>query len=221
MTSYCIIGDLHGDHYWKKIIKENKVDRYIFLGDYFDSLYNTVDKCLAHNSQLFSFASQRDDITLLLGNHDYHYMGYTDSRYSGYNRLAADKYRALLDAYYELFKIVEIISFDGQEIILSHAGVTQTFLREHHTTLEDLNKVWVQSPEIFDFIYKPGASPYGNDSFQGPLWVRPQALLEDMIPGYQQIVGHTNSKEVVIEDGGNLIIVCTHREENNFILLKG
>ena len=32
-----LIGDLHGRNIWKKIVWEEAADRYVFMGDYFDS----------------------------------------------------------------------------------------------------------------------------------------------------------------------------------------
>lgn len=55
--------------------------------------------------------------------------------------------------------------------------------------------------------------PYGNDPLNGPLWVRPEALMSDMYKDFDndvhevtiwtQIVGHTTCKRPIIahEDG--------------------
>jgi hypothetical protein len=54
-------------------------------------------------------------------------------------------------------------------------------------------------------------SAYGDDIIQGPLWVRPQSLLEDGL-NYIHIVGHTqkrNITSVLDENNYGYILVDT------------
>ena len=76
MKKTIAIGDIHGRKNWKKIVEEHPDDRIVFLGDYcdpydqmrnFDVLNNLLD--------IIELKKKRkDDIILLLGNHDMHYI---------------------------------------------------------------------------------------------------------------------------------------------------
>lgn len=47
------IGDVHGRSIWKDIVAQEKADRVIFIGDYFDS-FDTTNTYLVHNNNEFS-----------------------------------------------------------------------------------------------------------------------------------------------------------------------
>ena len=88
MGKLVIIGDIHSRAVWRKIVNDNPdADKFIFLGDYFDS----HEKKYYPSKQVFNFKeilklqeSLGDDrVILLLGNHDYHYMN-SQKHYTGY-----------------------------------------------------------------------------------------------------------------------------------------
>jgi len=71
------IGDIHGRSIWKQIVEQEKPDRVIFVGDYFDSFdIPGIDQI--HNfKEIIHFKKTSGiEVVLLVGNHDYHYMGY-------------------------------------------------------------------------------------------------------------------------------------------------
>jgi hypothetical protein len=57
----------------------------------------------------------------------------------------------------------------------------------------DINECFTENPGILAFC---GFDRSGNDITQGPLWIRPESLISDALPGYSQIVGHTPVKDI-------------------------
>jgi hypothetical protein len=94
-----------------------------------------------------------------------------------------------------------------QEILFTHAGVSSIWLEmnygrwqdEYATIAEVVNDLWKHKPDSFLFN---GRDPYGNDTYQTPIWIRPPALMrangtfkKDII----QVVGHTKVDKIDIE----------------------
>ena len=82
MKKRIIIGDIHGNKEWKQIVKRHDdADEFIFVGDYLDPYrkgkrqVEDLQKCAENFKKIINFkAENRDRVTLLLGNHDYHYL---------------------------------------------------------------------------------------------------------------------------------------------------
>jgi predicted phosphodiesterase len=196
-VTYLILGDIHGDKFWKSAMEKHEdAQHIIFLGDYCDPDGVSPPECLDNMVEIFELAKANPQrIHLLLGNHDYHYLGYTSSEYSRYNRRYAPDYEKTLKEYFGLFKMVQILNLPNAKFIVSHAGVSKTFLEDNRLTALEINQAWAKTPGIFDFkeFGENGffSERHGNDRYQSPIWIRPPALLSDMVPGYNQIVGHT------------------------------
>ena len=71
-----VLGDIHGSTYWKTVVEENPACRYIFLGDYLDPYEKIPRNQLINNlKKIIQLKKERnDDVILLLGNHDMHYI---------------------------------------------------------------------------------------------------------------------------------------------------
>ena len=75
-----MIGDIHGRDTWKQIIaQEPDAYRIVFLGDYFDSFDIKGVEQLHNFNEIIKFKQEtHQDVIMLFGNHDYHYMpGFT------------------------------------------------------------------------------------------------------------------------------------------------
>ena len=70
-----VLGDTHGRNIWKDIVAQEKADRVIFIGDYFDS-YDLEPAIQQHNFKEIIEFKEKDEceVILLVGNHDYHYL---------------------------------------------------------------------------------------------------------------------------------------------------
>jgi len=205
MNKWIAIGDIHGRTDWKQIveIELHKVDRIIFVGDYFDSFDIPMLDQIRNFNEIVKFAREYPEkVVLLIGNHDYHYLSVGET-YSGFNPTYAmgiehDYLRPNLD----LFKICHT----EDRFLFSHAGITKTWLKNFLIGVDDidseLNGFWQYKQHVFGWRRNPSkkmsayTDHYGDNIWQGPLWVRPDSLNSDRIEGYTQIVGHTESDRI-------------------------
>lgn len=203
MNKTVFIGDIHGLTIWKDIVKqEQDADRFIFVGDYFDSFHIPGIEQISNFKDIVEFKETSDkEVILLLGNHDHHYL--VDERYSGFQpALCWD----LAHIIRENLKHTQIV-FEFDSILCSHAGISPVWLNNHipkwnkETLVNDINELYKYRPRDFNFSHE-GYDPYGNHPSQGPLWIRPNALMESnkgddgLKKKYIQIVGHTQQDDI-------------------------
>lgn len=194
-----VLGDIHGHNTWKDIIEKETFDKVVFLGDYLDSF--TLDyKVIAENFRnIIEYKKKLGDKCILLyGNHDHSY--YNSERCSGYKSEAHTTYKLLLDELFEN-KLIDLIHIQD-DIIISHAGISEYWLN-NIANIEDVKDLSLYTINLNKLNWNDdmGYSPSGNTISQSPIWIRPQALLNNHIKGYRQIVGHTNLKAPYTEEG--------------------
>lgn len=214
-----VVSDIHGMVFWKEIVAMAKAeDKIIFLGDYFDKrghgpyAESQVDNFL----EICSLARKNANVHLLLGNHDFQYTDFTDSRTSSYDERMGGKFNKVLMANMDLLRIVHIDRQREKPIIFSHAGVSQGFLeRCEIDSLDKINDKFWDSPWEFAFqLFYNGemADMYGDNIWQSPLWIRPYSLMEGAVEGYDQAVGHTPVEviqEMATINGDAIYLTCT------------
>ena len=61
---------------------------------------------------------------------------------------------------------------------------------------EMMNEYLVYQPRVFKFRIGSNLDDGGDDITQGPMWVRPMSLMEDMVDNIICVVGHTNVKKI-------------------------
>ena len=201
------IGDIHGLGYWKQILEKERPDRVVFVGDYFDS-FNIPGIDQIHNFKNIIHWKQDNpecEVILLIGNHDFHYMPAAgNERYSGFQK----------NLYMEIGDVLETnkhhlrIAYRIDDLVFSHAGITPDFLLRNgwgeQDMVEFVNDLWNYRPHKFRFADNGygHSDPYGDDVFQGPLWIRPKSLMKackDIRKTIIQVVGHTQVE--VIDPG--------------------
>lgn len=151
-----VIPDNHSRGFWKDAVKDWD-SPIIFLGDEVDpyphewenssEIPNPVD-CLL---EIINFKDcNQDRVTLLLGNHAFHYM------FEGYNgsRLDTVNWNMLHQIYNEdkeFFQIAKQID----DTLFTHAGVSTAWLKRHELILPKtdadifLNEIYNATPDIF------------------------------------------------------------------------
>ena len=207
MSKLVAIGDIHGRDIWKQIIETEQPNTVVFVGDYFDS-FDVPGRTQIDNFKniiQWKLDNPQCKVILLIGNHDFHYMpeAYND-RYSGFQR----------NLYIEIGQILEAnkhhlrMAYRCDDLVFSHAGITPDFLLRNGWGEEDIvefiNELWLYLPHKFKFAdNKDGYSdPYGDDEFQGPLWIRPKSLMkacQEVKKTMIQVVGHTAVKQIDAE----------------------
>ena len=222
-----IIGDLHGHDTWKyalnKFGEPSEKNRYVILGDYFDSFDISPEKCLYNFNELMDYKdslgpdSKKYFITLI-GNHDYHYLVHNADKdyeevYTGFceNKWLEiqDAIKARLDNLQAAYKLDYCMT---EVFIFSHAGISNSWLNRTKTELEHEHYM-----EVYEKLFKPGflkrsdclktlsfyygrkKSATGDDPDNGPLWIRPFSLSSDMYKDPDrdmtyQFVGHTQKR---------------------------
>ena len=207
------IGDIHGINGWKNIVNEYvdpatgliKEDiLIIFMGDYLDSFLHTNLRLLTNFNEIIELKKQNiNNVVLLLGNHEIHYI-VKSKRYGGYRaEMQADIYK-VYNKNKSLFTFAYQHNTENSTILFTHAGVREAWYTEFiwqagnllpsQKNIRDmaiyLNLAWEHKLEILLSCSRPNG---GYDAYDGPLWVRPDRLKGDYIPGLSQVVGHTET----------------------------
>jgi len=221
------LGDIHGRTIWKEIINKNpQVTKWVFMGDYFDT-HDDVTPEQQINNFIDIVAYKRanmDKVVLLIGNHDFHYMGFINETYSGYQYSAAPRIRELLKE--ALDDNLLQMCYKNDIYLFTHAGVTKTWAKNNNIDINDLensiNETFKTKPRAFGFTMGDNFSQTGNDITQPPIWVRPQALLSDAIEDIVYIVGHTTVMKLgLMKELPNLILIDCLGMTGEYLVLDG
>ena len=200
-----VLGDTHGRSFWKLITHTEKPDRVIFIGDYFDSFDIPGPEQIQNFKEIIEYKRKGEcEVILLIGNHDYHYMDGIDEQYSGYQpRLASTIQFELKDVYHDLQ-----MAYQMGEYLFTHAGVSSKFMNsvfgkgewKVENIAEDINTLFKYKPLTFMFgaavdIKKMSwLDPYGDNTEQSPIWIRPRSLMSANMDTLKnkviQVVGH-------------------------------
>ncbi len=220
------IGDIHGRDSWKKIVEEeNSADKIVFVGDYFDTHESiSAGKQMQNFREILDFKRKnKEKVVLLIGNHDYHYMGYTgEIHYSGYQYSYEYDIKELVKDALSDGSIQMAFQADG--FVYTHAGITKTWanynnIKGEHVA-DEINKLFLSTPRMFfEFTEGFNRSNYGDDICQTPIWVRPNSLLSDRIDTYSQVVGHTtmNNVRLVYEGDRGIAFIDTLGKSGEYI----
>jgi predicted MPP superfamily phosphohydrolase len=211
MKKTIVLGDTHGRSNWKLAIHQDKPDRVIFIGDYFDSFEISGVEQINNFKEIIKYKENNPqvEVVLLIGNHDHHYfpeVGYTGT--SGYQNKIAPSITQVVDENRHHLQM----AYGFGEYLFTHAGVSPVFMDqvfgEDDWSIEnivvDLNEMFKYKPKAFDFN---GFESTGNNTTQTPIWIRPRSLMsankkhpKGLKKDYIQIVGHTAMKRIDLED---------------------
>ena len=231
MAKTVFIGDVHGSDRWKGVVSnETDADRFVFIGDYFDS-FDTPGLIQMHNfKEIMEFkASSPVEVITLIGNHDYHYFPEIgENGTSGYQVRLAPSISMLIEENRENLQIA--YSFD--DVLCTHAGVGEVFLDEVfgpktwnvNTLAQDLNELFEHRPMSFEFN---GFEPSGDSRSQTPIWIRPRSLVpasKNIRNNLYQVVGHTPLRALDIEStnkwaGGKYYFIDTLNTSGEYLVL--
>lgn len=208
-----ILPDIHGREFWRKPVEENLGKEHIlFLGDYLDPYdYEYIyprDAYEVFVDILELKIAHPLDITLLLGNHDLHYL---DPIFDGSRKdyLRAERIREKLEQNGDLFDIAKTAQLAGKQFLFTHAGVKQGWL-EYNKDLFDrvntdavgncLNSLWHMPSKRLQLIMalaQVSASRWGECPYGSPVWNDIEDMVNDPdeLPGWYQIFGHSQQAE--------------------------
>ena len=234
------IGDIHGRNIWKQIVaKEQDADEFVFVGDYFDSFTVKGPDQINNFLDIIEFKKQsKVPVTLLIGNHDHHYYpGVDDSGTSGYQTLLAPSIKYVVNENKQYLQA----AYQSGEFVFTHAGLSSEWLDDSikgwnaDNVVNKVNELFQYQPgkiayrsykQVGDQVY--GAQGYGNEAFQGPIWIRPTALMnankKTLRKKIIQVVGHTPQDNIDIEGkstGGRYYFIDTlEYNQGQYLIVK-
>jgi hypothetical protein len=236
MRTICV-GDLHGRSDWKlAVYSQDKPDRVIFMGDYFDSFDIPGIEQIHNFKEIIKYKEDNPqvEVILLIGNHDHHYfpeVGYTGT--SGYQSKIAPSITQVVDENRNHLQM----AYGFGEYLFTHAGVSPVFMDEvfdeNDWSIEnivvDLNEMFRYKPRAFDFN---GFESTGDSTTQTPIWIRPRSLMssnknykKSLKKDYIQIVGHTQMKRLNLEEsdkftGGRYYFIDTMDTSGQYLIIE-
>jgi hypothetical protein len=216
----CVISDIHSSTLWKDIVarERNGVDRFVFLGDYFDSKAEdiTSDEQVDNFDDILEFKEEFGNVDLLIGNHDLQYIGGArTNQFKLHTQMLVD------DTLMDLVRngtLQVCVAYDGY--LFSHAGISSVWMKEHGlASITDINNAFRYNPLLVDFVTKPNGSLSGDNIYQSPLWIRPNSLCEFALSNYHQVVGHTRIEEVAVIPKGDKQLVFMDTELREYVVI--
>jgi len=214
-----IVPDIHGRDFWKEPVNENLGKEHIvFLGDYLDPYEDEQIAPWEVFPQLEEIVALKiehpDSVTLLLGNHDVHYLT-ERGRGSRYDYIRGAQIKRFIREKADAFQLTYETEIAGKKFLFSHAGIVVGWM-EHNKEYLDyatqdaigqvLNDMWADRsswPVLFSILADVPYSRWGRATYGSPIW----SDVDDMrtespeLPGYYQIFGHSQQeKRPVITD---------------------
>ena len=211
-----VIGDVHGEASCKKFadieqllqsnVFETEYDKYIFLGDYFDSYKITTDKIKRNFYDIVRLKrNYPDKVVLLLGNHELHYFMVP---YVANNNYLCTGYRSEVhvDAYefYRANSDLFQVAYQIDNYIFTHAGISEGWFRDifkipqGHPETKTIAELLNEAFEIRDSrLFAVGQSRGGVHPYGGPFWADKSETSLFPLYGYHQVVGHTHVKDII------------------------
>jgi len=206
-----VISDVHQTVFWRKLIdQKDEYDKIVFLGDEFDSWENDWPHQMINAENIISFKNNcPEKIDLCWSNHAISY--FLNERCSGYQSTRAADIKKFYNNYQDLYNPVYIYG----NWIFSHAGLSIKWMRYCRIgELSEINYMFKKKPGLFRWI---GPDSFGNNPNEGPLWIRPESLIKNKVPKFNQIAGHTENEEPLIINRFNQLFVFCDTCEHNFL----
>lgn len=205
----------------KVVLQGPSIEKVIFVGDYVDSFSCTDEEIRQNLLDIIDFKQRYPDrVILLIGNHDIQYMNPNYKRkYSGYRPTMMHDLYDIFNTHRGLFQFAHLEEdIEGDRVLWTHAGLTNSWygellmdVRHENYRFKDLfeevlnrehriDEILNLALEVnLDLIYNVDQDSGGIDLNAGPIWVRPETLMKDLIFGYDQVVGHTPVLDVQIK----------------------
>lgn len=204
-----IIPDVHGRSFWRDAVKRHPDGNYIFLGDYLDPYPSEGIKdedAVQGLKDIIQFKKDHpENVILLWGNHDLHYLYPDELLGSRYDAANAERNAHLFWDNQELFQIAHETVAGGKRFLFSHAGICRGWVSSNFPRLEDEDITAEQMNDLVGYhefmsalgdvsINRGGSKPCGS-----MVWadLYDHFLEGNTLPGIVQVFGHTQLKEPV------------------------
>jgi len=209
LMKIAVISDIHQTTHWKNIItRQNDFEKIIFLGDEFDTWQSKWPEQIRNAEEIINFKKKNGEkVDLCWSNHAISY--YLDEQCSGYQ----DKHAIIIREFYSEYKNFYNAAYIYDNWIFSHAGVSAKWMKRCGINdVNEINRLFIDRPSFFRWV---GPDGYGNNSDEGPLWIRPEALITNSVAGFNQAAGHTeNIQPKIIKKIKQLFVFCDTHDHN-------
>ena len=210
-----VIPDVHGRRFWKEATDKYPHLPVIFLGDYLDPYAReniSSKEALANFKEILAFKqANKDRVTLLIGNHEIHYLDNT-LRFSRKDTLHADYIHLLLLEHLPYFSIATQAKIGGKTFLFTHAGLTEKWWRRHFpNTPTDIQSICSalngkmkneKSIEAFidDALMDIGKERGGKADAGSCVWadLNEHSKQPWFLNGIYQVFGHTQLKKKAV-----------------------
>lgn len=193
-----VIGDIHGESCWKEIVEKHTGGKYIFLGDYCDPYNQDLfeDDVLNNLSQIIRFKQEhRDNVILLLGNHDVQYIDDTAELCSRYMVRINDEIEELFKENKDSFQKI----YADSNLLFTHAGISQNWFNANFaSTDKELFLEAINNPDNACVLNHCGKARGGRMPYGGIFWAD-KSEMRPPLNGYIQIVGHSRVPEIIFK----------------------
>ena len=172
------------------------VDKFLFLGDYFDQYNIDHNKLLAQKEihTLEEFKKKHNCI-FLLGNHDIPYITTNMEHYSETNPTIAMMYQQCI------VNLEPQLAYEENGILFSHAGLVVGKIDELDTTPITNDNFDLYTNYLNTIQQAASKASGGNEAVPSLVWARPEDWYNTPNDNYEiQIMGHTPHNQIVIED---------------------
>ena len=207
-----IIPDVHGRPFWIQAARDlGGKEHFVFLGDYLDPYgYEGITPEMAFDifQEVLDFKEAwPDKVTLLLGNHDLHYL---DSRLEGgrYDSVRGMFIRELILDHADWFRMAFETEAGGKKFLLTHAGVLRGWCLYNRDVLGTeapdeiaprLNEMWADETlrrSLLGILAQVPYSRWGRHRYGSPVWNDVEDMNDNCeeLPGVYQIFGHSQQE---------------------------
>lgn len=208
MSKVIIIPDVHGRTFWRSALSWVETTPIVFLGDYLDPYRDEgIDSEEAYEQldEIFDFKKRYpESITLLLGNHDVHYLSDSGGG-CRYDWRHAYENKALLWSNLELFDIADAIEVGKHQYLFTHAGVLRGWYEDHYGVTGQESAKGIASllneqfhdeatqTTIMRALSEMTPRRGGTHLYGSPVWadVTEQSKQDFEFEGIYQVFGHT------------------------------
>ena len=214
-NDFIIIPDIHGRTFWKEAIQKYPNSEIIFLGDYLDPYPRegiSQKMALENFMDIIDFANENDKCSLLLGNHDLHYMIDFDGDRKDEDREVCIK--ELFINNLSLFSLIKSLRINRKLYVFSHAPILERWVRgtglpcSPEFLISELNgklQIFLDNKFYLEYILNFISSYRGGfDSYGSPLWSDIRELILDrnkILTGIDfNVFGHTHLEEPIITE---------------------
>jgi len=148
------IWDIHGRDIWKDIITCGDFDHTVFVGDYFDAKWGipiSSEDQVQNFKDILSYKNQnKQQVTLLLWNHDVRYLPWMNDEFYGYEPDIHIAVEWLLDESVADWTLQ--VAAEVDDILFTHAWVSVPWCRENNIDMDSLsasiNSTFLKNPDI-------------------------------------------------------------------------